>query len=268
MDLNAAFFFELEARLRAAGLDSDSENFDTIKARLSRKEPLDAFDFARQAIYVVLAGGFSQKTAKRIHAEIMEVLKNVGANNHLPLRDSDLFDVLIKMFNNKNKINAVVKIWENREKYRNGYYAIDNVGANNIRTSNKNAAKGECYSPLQQKLDYLSTLPHIGPITANHLARNLGEDIVKYDVWIRRLGVAFMDNVGANNIRPKNAKRGKGECYSPLHNKINNGKLDPDVKAACDEMFTRLVAETGLPRGYIDVVLWKACQNGYIKLKD
>ncbi|MCL2889957.1 MAG: hypothetical protein FWF34_01735, partial [Alphaproteobacteria bacterium] len=102
-------------------------------------------------------------------------------------------------------------------------------------------------SDLESKLSYLSSLPHIGKITANHLARNLGEDIVKYDIWIQRLGVAF---VGREDLKSK----------------IDNGNLDPDVKAACDEMFAHLVRETGLPRGYIDVVLWKSCQVGLIKL--
>jgi hypothetical protein len=78
------------------------------------------------------------------------------------------------------------------------------------------------------------------------LARNLGENVVKYDIWIQRLGVAFS---GMN-----------------LHNKIDNTKLDQDVKKACDTMFKYLEVETGLPRGYIDVVLWKSCQNGLIKL--
>ena len=82
------------------------------------------------------------------------------------------------------------------------------------------------------------------------MARNLGEDIVKYDIWIQRLGNKFAEQTKGIN----------------LSNKIDNGKLNTDVKLACDEMFAHLVSETGLPRGYIDVVLWKACQNGLIKL--
>ena len=237
MDLTAEFFFDLERRLRAAGLDSDSESFDTIKARLSRKEPLKAYDFARQAIYVILAGGFSQKTAKVIHGKIMNVL--VGACGarpgacHAPLQDPSLFDTLIKIFNNKNKINAVVNIWENREKYRDDYYTLKDSG-------------------VETKLNYLSSLPHIGKITANHLARNLGEDVVKYDIWIQRLGVAF-------------AAQTQSKRVEELKSKIDNGNLDPAVRAACDDMFAHLVKETGLPRGYIDVVLWKACQNHMIE---
>ena len=96
-------------------------------------------------------------------------------------------------------------------------------------------------------------MPHIGKITANHLARNLGENVVKYDVWIQRLGVVFAQ------------QKQNPECK--VHSAdIDNGKLNPKIKLACDEMFEHLHQETNLPIGYIDVVLWKALQTGLIKL--
>ena len=97
-----------------------------------------------------------------------------------------------------------------------------------------------------ERVLYLATLPHIGKITANHLARNLGIDIVKYDVWIQRLGVLYGGNMA-------------------FFDKINNGKLSPEIKKICDDMFEKLSKDTGLPRGYIDVVLWKSAQTGLIK---
>ena len=99
---------------------------------------------------------------------------------------------------------------------------------------------------MDDKLKYLENLPHIGKITAHHLARNLGENIVKYDIWIQRLGVLYGGN-------------------ADLSQKIDNGKLDDKIKKCCDDMFEHLEQETNLPRGYIDVVLWKSCQNGLIK---
>ena len=93
----------------------------------------------------------------------------------------------------------------------------------------------------EDKLKYLARLPHIGKITANHLARNLGVNVVKYDVWIRRLGALYA-----------------GICCTD--------ELTPELRAACDDMFLHMVHETNLPRGYIDVVLWKSAQIGLIKL--
>ena len=210
------WFFDLDSILRAQGLDSDAQSFDEILQNLKMRKIYNADEFASHCAYVILAGGFSQKTAKKIHEKIISFLRDNGAN----------FDALIDIFNNKNKISAICKIWDNRKNFCDGYYALNT---------------------LKDKLNYLQKLPHIGKITANHLARNLGEDVVKYDIWIQRLGVKFIN-------KPE------------LSEKINNGDLCEDIKCACDEMFAHLVRETGLPRGYIDVVLWKSLQQGLIKI--
>ena len=213
----ADWFYSLDRTLRDMGMDSDAQSFDEIKENLSRRHVCNPDEFATHCAYVILAGGFSQKTAKKIHAKIMDAVVERAAAD---------FDTLIALFNNKNKINAICKIWAAREDLTREYYALDNTDA---------------------RIAYLSKLPHIGKITANHLARNLGEDVVKYDIWIQRLGVAFSGN-------------------SSLAEKIDNGKLDAEIKSACDDMFAALCAVTGLPRGYVDVVLWKSCQQGLIKL--
>lgn len=207
------WFYFLESTLISMGLDSDDKSFDEIKNNLSNPKKLSADEFASSVSYVILAGGFSQKTAKRIHQIIMEVLPN-----------NPSVDDLLKIFNNKNKINAIYKIWNNRQDFCDGYY--------------------KCNS-LDEKLSYLQKLPHIGKITANHLARNLGENVVKYDIWIQRLGCLY-----------------GGFCDIEL----KAGYLNPDIKYACDKMFEHLHNETGLPIGYIDVVLWKALQNHLIEV--
>ena len=211
----ADWFNGLDARIRELGMDSDAQSFDEIRENLSRRHICTPDEFAENCAYVILAGGFSQKTAKKIHAKIMDCTHAQGAD----------FDALIALFNNKNKIGAICKIWENRAALCADYYKLDDTDA---------------------RVLYLSKLPHIGKITANHLARNLGEDVVKYDIWIQRLGVLYSGNAA-------------------LAGKIDNGKLDADVRRACDDMFANLCECTGLPRGYVDVVLWKSCQVGLIK---
>lgn len=215
---SAQWFKSLDARIREMGMDSDAQSFDEILANLSHPKKLRADEFANQCAYVVLASGFSQKTAKKIHATIMDTVRAHGAD----------FDALISLFNNKNKIGAICKIWENRDALCAGYYACKDFNS---------------------RISYLQKLPHIGKITANHLARNLGEDVVKYDIWIQRLGCIHA-------------------CRPGLASKIDNGKLDDEIRAACDEMFAHLVRETGFPRGYIDVVLWKACQTKLIPIDE
>lgn len=215
IDFSRDWFFDLDARLRGAGLDSDVQSFDEILQNLRARKIYDADALAGHCVYVILAGGFSQVTAKKIYQKIMESLREFGAD----------YNRLIELFNNKNKVSAICKIWENRAEICNMYYTLKS---------------------LDDRLAYLQKLPHIGKITANHLARNLGEDVVKYDIWIQRLGCAFV-----------------GKKLP-----IDNAKLSPDVKCACDDMFAHLAAQTGLPRGYIDVVLWKSCQVKLISMDD
>lgn len=209
------WFFNLESKLREMGLDSDDKSFDEIKENLSHQKKLNPNEFAASVSYVILAGGFSQKTAKRIHKIIMDMMPS-----------NPSVEDLLKIFNNKNKINAIHKIWNNRQDFCDGFY--------------------KCLT-LDDKLNYLQKLPHIGKITANHLARNLGENVVKYDIWIQRLGVLYGGNSG-------------------MYEKIDNGKLNPDIKKYCDEMFQHLHEQTNLPIGYIDVVLWKSLQNHLIEV--
>lgn len=215
MDFSREWFFDLEKKLRAQGLDSDVQSFDEILENLRVRKIYSAEEFASHCIYVILAGGFSQSTAKKIHKKIMGFLYEFNPE----------FNSIIQIFNNKNKVKAICEIWRLRCALRDEYYTL---------------------TSLEERLCYLQKLPHIGKITANHLARNLGEDVVKYDIWIQRLGCVFS---GKNML-------------------INNGCLSPEVKSACDDMFAHLVRETGLPRGYVDVVLWRACQQKLISVGD
>ena len=215
------WFFNLEKILRARGLDSDDKSFDEIRDNLSHPKKLSPDAFADACSYVILAGGFSQKTAKKIHKKICDALRG-GADA----------DSLFQIFHNKNKVNAIYKIWQNRESFCAEYYVQKSI---------------------DDKLKYLASLPHIGKITSHHLARNLGENIVKYDIWIQRLGIAF-------------AIQSASACASLQRDLpvVDNQKLNPEVKKYCDAMFECLAQKTNLPIGYIDVVLWKSAQNGLI----
>ena len=222
ISFSANWFANLESQIRAMGADSDAQSFNEIKHNLSHPKKFSPIEFADMCAYVILAGGFSQKTAKKIHKQIMDSVRKNGAD----------YDTLFAMFHNKNKISAICEIWNNKNALCAEYYGIDD---------------------FDEKIKFLQNLPHIGKITANHLARNLGENVVKYDIWIQRLGVVFAQQKQSSECRVQSSD-------------IDNGKLNPEIKNACDEMFAHLSHETGLPIGYIDVVLWKACQLGLIKL--
>ncbi|MCL1957563.1 MAG: hypothetical protein FWF63_09590 [Fibromonadales bacterium] len=210
--IDASLFFQIEKHIIESGIGEDKDSFETIKKRLLKPPVLNAEEFAEECIYVILAGGFRQKIAKKKFGEIMNFINGGGEISEKNL---------LKIFGNVNKIRAIIKIWNNRENFRNGFYKL----------------KTE-----DEKLNSLGKLPHIGEITKNHLARNLGISKVKYDVWIQRLAIALNKS------------------------KLKEGfPLNEDVKILCDKMFAQIEKATGLNKGYIDVVLWKACQTGILK---
>lgn len=211
--IDKGVFYALEEYLISSGLGTDKDSFDVIKNRLNNPPLLSPVDFASEVIYVILASGFRQKIAKKKFFEIMEFITNGG---------KVCFDSLICIFGNKNKINAICKIWNNKEVYCSDFYGLNTD---------------------EEKLNYLASLPYIGEITKNHLARNLGINKVKYDVWIQRLGINLYGN---NSVKV-------------------SGKLSLEVKNICDEMFDDISKSTGLSIGYIDVVLWKSCQIGILQ---
>jgi len=194
--IDKSLFEKIEREIIILGQNSDKDDFETIKKNLANPPVLSAEEFAFEVIYVILASGFSQKTAKRIFGEICLLIQK---------RNEVSPDELFQIFRNINKTNAIAKIWNNRQNYREKFYSL--------KTDD-------------EKLNFLATLPHIGEITKNHIARNLGISVVKFDVWIQRLGIALY------------------------------GESEPV------ELFENLQKETNLPIGYLDAVLWKACQIG------
>ena len=145
MDLSKESFYKLEKQVRETGFSAD---MDKIKHRLLVNERISADEFANRAIYVVLASGFKYQTARKKHQEIMLFLHSYP----LDIEKSIFISELLKIFKNKNKINAIATIWQNRETYHKGYFSLKNAH-------------------VEAKLSYLMQLPYIGQITKNHLAR-------------------------------------------------------------------------------------------------
>ena len=214
--IDKGVFCLLEKSLIELGEDSDKDSFDIIREKLKNPPVLNSTDFAKEVIYVILASGFKQKIAKQKFFQISKFLEEGG--QVIP-------DNLLVFFKNKNKINAICKIWNNKDFYRNQFYSLDLD---------------------DEKLSFLSTLPYIGEITKNHIARNLGINKVKYDVWIQRLGIALYGDDSCSVKSP----------------------VDDKVIKICDKMFDLCSKDTGLPVGYIDVILWKSCQVGLLKFID
>jgi hypothetical protein len=180
---------------------------------------LNPDEFAWECFYVICVAGFKQEIAK---AMCNRVVKFISDNPGFDEED------LLAIYKNKYKVKAIVDVWQHRKEYQKKFYSL---------------------ATPNEKVEFLGTLPHIGNITKHHLARNLGLNFAKYDIWIQRLGTALY---------------GKPESMEM----VNNSKLSPLIKEYCDKMFNDLLEITGEKIGFIDVVLWRSCQMGLIKIKN
>lgn len=150
-------------------------------------KPCDsADDFACEACWVVLNAGMKEQVARGIWERIRPALQSGQPIDGL--------------FNHKLKVRAIKEIWGNRELM----FAM--------------------YCGAMDKLAFLQDLPHVGPITKFHLARNLGMDVCKPDRHLVRIAA-------------------------------------PETPAALCE---RLSVATGDRVGVVDCVIWRAANLGWI----
>lgn len=214
-EITPSIFYYIQYILIESGNDSDNSSFAEIHDRLYSPKIFTPEEFAEEVFYVICVAGFKQETAKKMCNKVKDYIKE---------NPNPDFNDMIKIYGNVNKVKAIIKVWNERKELHKQFYSL---------------------STPEEKLDFLAKLPHIGNITKYHIARNLGINFVKYDIWIQRLGVALY---------------GTDEYID----KISNSKLNPKIKEMCDQMFSKLESQINEKTGYIDVVLWKACQQGVL----
>ena len=147
-----------------------------------------------------------KQRTKRFYIHIKDKLINNGykkeiewVENILPLEQQDImyfYQEYCWVVINSGMKNTVAKkiftkFWKN-----NGKFDFNIIGH-----PHKKRAIKEVYHRLEfhfehlkqseNKLKYLESLPHIGPITKYHLARNLGLDYAKPDRHLVRIAEAF-----------------------------------------------------------------------------
>jgi|SRR6185437_15127102 len=146
----------------------------------------DSLRFAYETIWVILNAGMKMQVARQIESKILPTLaKGESAS---------------MVFGHKLKCRAIDDVWKNRVKLFSEYQSAND------------------------KLEYLETLPHIGPITKFHLARNLGLDFCKPDRHLVRIAG------------------------------------DETASVMCQ----RLADATGDRIGVVDCVIWRAANLGWV----
>lgn len=153
--------------------------------------PVDADAFATEAIYVICNSGFRNAVAVPIFERCMIALKEDRSSG--------------TEFGHEGKHQSIDRIWRDR----NALFAA--------------------YAAADDKIDFLRTLPWIGPVTAWHLEKNLGGDHAKPDVHMERLA--------------------RGD------------------RTTTHKLCARLARQTGYRVATIDTVLWRACAEGLLNSK-
>lgn len=149
----------------------------------------NADEFAERATYVICNSGMANNVAIAIYTRCVAALK-AGK-------------LAADVFGHPGKASAIDEIW-----------------------NTKHLLFAE-YNAAPDQLAFLDTLPFIGPITAHHLAKNLGMDTAKPDVHLERL-----------------ARRER-----------------VDSQTLC----ARLSNESGYRVATIDSILWRACADRILR---
>ena len=153
--------------------------------------PVDAHAFAEAAVYVICNSGMRTTVALVIYDRCMGALRRGQSS--------------ATVFGHVGKAGAIDLIWNEREEL----FAAFNVA--------------------DDKVAFCATLPWIGPITKNHLAKNFGVDTAKADVHLQRLA----------NVE----------------------------KITAHKLCARLAAQSGYRAATVDTILWRACTEGILDSK-
>lgn len=162
---------------------------------------LGSNDFLREYAWVILNSGMSNKVIESKWQQLSAIFLQFSPQQVAESSKAVRMAALV-VFGNKKKIDSIITVAQN----------IDQEGFSSIKEKVK-----------QNPLDYLFTLPFIGPVTKFHLARNLGFDYVKPDRHLVRLASEY-------GMTPK-------KLCDIIHDKTKR----------------RL--------GTIDVVLWRYCEQ-------
>jgi hypothetical protein len=145
--ISAAHFEEIVGRLRAAGFAEED-----IAWSEGCKPPVDAEDFASEAIFVICNSGMKNTVARRIYDKVMAALSQGESAR--------------TVFGHPGKAAAIDDIWARREHWHFQFVRVETDA---------------------DRLAACEAMPWIGPTTKYHLAKNFGVDVAKPDVHLQRL---------------------------------------------------------------------------------
>jgi len=208
-------------------------------------------DVERRSLYKSLWNSALEFVKKRGYEDEIEVFKKIE-----PIRTQDEFlaeyawvvfasgfkvkileakwDEIEKVFFNFDVDKIVQAVEKDPEYFHKIKMPINNKRKIDAVVETAILIKKEGYKKFMN-IEEMRKLPFIGEVTKFHLARNLGLDVGKPDRWMIRLA----EKLG----------------FPPTAEGVN-------------DMLENFSYATGEKKGVIDIVLWRACEQGWLKELD
>ena len=123
-------------------------------------------EFLREAAWVILSSGMRETVVRKKFPLLSTAFLNWRCAKAIRRQRSSCCTKALAVFNHQRKIDAIIKI-------------VINVAEDGFGTMKSHIE--------EEGVDYIRTLPFMGPATAFHLAKNLGLDVVKPDRHLVRI---------------------------------------------------------------------------------
>jgi hypothetical protein len=134
------------------------------------RRPLTETRFLAEAAWVVLSSGMREAVVRRVFAAIASAFADFRSAHVAAMSAADRGrKQALRAFRHERKIDAIIAIIRH----------VDEAGLDEVQRL-----------LLLEGTTYLQTLPYIGPVTAFHLAKNLGHDVAKPDRHLVRIAHA------------------------------------------------------------------------------
>jgi len=161
--MSSAVFYETAKRV-VIGLGYSHE---IAWQATQRPQDIDETAFLREAAWVVYCCGFREAAVRRCFDFISLCFYDWISSDEIVANRARCVSAAMHVLGNRRKHEAVVRI-------------ASRVGSEGFVCFRQNL--------LQSPVDTLRSLPFMGPVTALHLAKNLGFDVAKPDRHLVRLG--------------------------------------------------------------------------------
>lgn len=125
-------------------------------------------DFMRESAWVILSSGMREAVIRSKFDLISRIFFNWISSAIIVESKDECLVRSLQVFNHKGKFQAIIKVIE--KVHQHGFVQIKRMLSD-------------------QGVNYIRTMPYMGPVTSYHLAKNLGIDVVKPDRHLSRISV-------------------------------------------------------------------------------